>query len=83
MKFNINYDILAIRNYEDLFLENFRRFINKSITIIAKDRGNNDVFVATDVAVEYIWNSSQLMGLIYLVMFRPLVENFISSLILI
>ena len=55
---NINFSILAKINYKGVLVEKFHRFIKKSITMAAKDRGTNDVFVSACVVVGYTWNSS-------------------------
>lgn len=36
--------------------------MNRAITIAAEDRGTNIVFVATDVAAGYAWNSFLVDG---------------------
>ena len=59
---NINYDVLEKRNHKDLTVEYFYRFLNKSITIAAEDRGTNDIFVPTGIAATYVWNSVQIDG---------------------
>ena len=41
---NLNHDVLAKRNHKGLTVEHFHRFLNKSITIAAEDRGTNDMF---------------------------------------
>ena len=57
---NLNSDILAKRNYKGLTVEYFHRFLNKSVTITAKDRGTNNIFVSSDVSTGYAWNSVPL-----------------------
>ena len=59
---NINCDIVAKKNHKGLLVEKFHRFLNKSITIAAEDRGANDTFVAASVVAGYAWNSSLIDG---------------------
>ena len=54
---NINYGILAKRNYKKLLVEKFHRFINNIITIAVEDSIMNDVSVAVNITAGYIWNS--------------------------
>ena len=49
----INCDILAKGNHKGLLVEKFHRFLNKAITIVAEDKGTNDVFVAASVVTGY------------------------------
>ena len=58
----INYKIIAKHNHKGLLVEKFHRFLNKAITIAAKNRETNDIFVATGVAAGYAWNSSPIDG---------------------
>ena len=39
-------------------LEHSHRFLNKSVTIAAEDRGTNDIFVPAGIAAGYAWNSA-------------------------
>ena len=50
---NLNYDVFAKRNHKGLTAEQFHRFLNKSITIDAEDRGTNDAFVPAGIAAGY------------------------------
>ena len=59
---NLNYDVLAKRNHKGLSVEHFHRFLNKSVTIAAEDRGTNDIFVHTSIAAAYVWNSAPIDG---------------------
>ena len=59
---NLNYEILAKRNHKGLSVEHFHRFLNKSVTIAAEDRGTIDIFVPTGIAAEYAWNSAPIDG---------------------
>ena len=47
---NLNHDVLAKRNHKGLTMDNFHRFLNKSVTIADKDRGTNDIFVPAGIA---------------------------------
>ena len=57
---SLNYDVLMKRNHKGLTVEHFYRFLNKSVTISAEDRGTNDIFVPTDIAADYAWNSAPI-----------------------
>ena len=59
---NLNYEILAKRNHKGLSVEHFHRFLNKSVTIAAEDRGTIDIFVPVGIAAEYAWNSAPIDG---------------------
>ena len=59
---NLNYDVLAKRNHKGLTVEHFHRFLNKSVTIAAEDRGTNDIFVPAGIAARYAWNSAPIDG---------------------
>ena len=59
---NLNHDALIKRNHKCLTVEHFHRFLNKSITIATKARGTNDMFVPTDIAAGYTWNSAPING---------------------
>ena len=59
---NLNYDVFAKRNHKGLSVENFHRFLNKSITIAAEERGTNDIFVPASIAAAYAWNSAPING---------------------
>ena len=59
---NLNYDVLAKRNHKELSVEHFHRFLNKSVTIAAKERGTNDIFVLASIAAVYAWNSVPIDG---------------------
>ena len=50
---DLNYDILAKRNYEGLTVEHFHRFLNKVVTIAMEDRQRNDVFIPAVIAAGY------------------------------
>ena len=49
----LNYDVLAKRNHKSLTVEHFHRFLNKSVTIAAKERGTNDIFVPAEITTGY------------------------------
>ena len=59
---NINYDILAKRSHKGLSVEYFRRFLNKSVTIAAEERGTTNIFVPDGIAAGYAWNSAPING---------------------
>ena len=59
---NINYDVLVKSNHKCLLVEVFHRLINKEITIVAENRGTNDIFVVAGVTAGYAWNSSPIDG---------------------
>ena len=46
---NLNYNVLAKRNRKGLSVEHFHRFLNKSVTIAAEERGTNDIFVPASI----------------------------------
>ena len=48
---DLNYDILAKRNYKGLTIENSRRFLNKRVTITMEDRQSNDVFILVGIDI--------------------------------
>ena len=50
---NLNYDVLTKRNHNGLSIEYSHRFLNKSVTIAAEERGTNDIFVPTSIAAAY------------------------------
>ena len=60
---NLNYDILAKRNHKGLSVENFRLFLNKSVTIAAEERGTVNTFVPGGIAAGYAWNSVPIDGI--------------------
>ena len=60
---NLNCDVLAKCNHKDLTVEIFHRFLNKSITIAAEERGTNDIFVSIDIIAGYAWNSAPIDGI--------------------
>ena len=43
-------------------VEHFQRFLNKSVTIAAEDRGATDMFVPAGIAAGYAWNSAPIDG---------------------
>ena len=59
---SLNYDVLAKRNHKGLTVEHYHRFLNKSVTIGAEDRGTNDIFVPAGIAVGYAWDSAPKDG---------------------
>ena len=58
----LNNDGLAKRNSKGLTVENFHRFLIKSVTIAAEERGTNDIFVPTGIAAGFAWNSAPIDG---------------------
>ena len=50
---HLNHDIFVKRNHKYFTVDHFHRFLNKNVTIAAEERGNNDIFVPTDVASFY------------------------------
>ena len=46
---NLNYNIFAKRNHKGLSVENFHRFLNKSVTIAAEERVTTDIFVPVGI----------------------------------
>ena len=54
---NLKYDVLTKHNYKGLTVENFHRFLIKSVTIAAEERGTNHIFVPTSVEEGYAWNN--------------------------
>ena len=59
---NLNYDVLAKRNHKSLTVDYFHRFLNKSVTVAAEDRGTNNFFVPAGIAAGYAWNSAPIDG---------------------
>ena len=59
---NLNFDVLAKRNHKGLSVENFHRFLNKSVTIAAEDRGTNDIFVPASITAAYALSSAPIDG---------------------
>ena len=59
---NLNYDVLAKRNYKGLSVEHFYRFLNKSVTIAAEDRETNDIFIPVSIVLAYTWISAPIDG---------------------
>ena len=59
---NLNYDVLARCNHKGLSVEHFHRFLNKSVTIAAEERGTNDIFVPASIVATYAWNSAPIDG---------------------
>ena len=50
------------RNHKGLTVETNNRFLNKSTTIAAEDRGINGIFDPTVAEVSYEWNSVPING---------------------
>ena len=59
---NLSYDILAKRNYKGLSIEHFHCFLNKSVTVAEKERGDNNIFVHVSIVAGYAWNSAPIDG---------------------
>ena len=59
---NLSYNVLAKCNHKCLTVEHFHRFLNKSITITAEDRGTYDIFIPVGIAAGYAWNSAPIDG---------------------
>ena len=57
---NLSYDIFAQCNHKRLSVENFRRFLNKSVTIAAEDRDTTNIFVPAGIATGYAWNNAPI-----------------------
>ena len=57
---NLNYDIFAKRNHKGLSVEHFHRFINKSVTIVAKELGTTNIFVPASIEARYTWNNEPI-----------------------
>ena len=55
---HLNYD--SKRNYKGLTVENYFRFLNKSVTIAAEERDTNNSFVPVGIAVSYTWKSAPI-----------------------
>ena len=47
---DLNYDVLAKRNYKGLSVEYFHRFLNITVKIAMKDRQSNDVLISAGTA---------------------------------
>ena len=54
--------MLDKRNHKGLTVETNNRFLNKSTTIAAEDRGINGIFDPTVAEVSYEWNSVPING---------------------
>ena len=50
---NLDYNILAKRNYKGILIEYFRRFLNKNLTTAIEKRGTNNKFVSPGIATGY------------------------------
>ena len=50
---NLNNNILAKKNHKELIVECVHPFLNKNIPIADEERGTNDIFVPTNIAVDY------------------------------
>ena len=50
----LNYNMLVKWNHKRLSIEYFHHFLNKSVTIVAKERGTNNMFVPTSIAASYL-----------------------------
>ena len=59
---NLNYDVLAKCNHKGLIVDHFHRFLDKSLTMAAEDRGTNAIFVPTGIDTGYAWNSAPIDG---------------------
>ena len=59
---NISFHIAARGNHKAVGVDNFQRFLNKSVAIAANDRGTNSVFVEASHTASYAWNSSHIEG---------------------
>ena len=59
---NLNYNILAKSNYKGLSVEYFHRFLNKSVIVVAEERGTNDIFVPASIVAGYPWNNTPIDG---------------------
>ena len=57
---NLNHDVLAKHNHKGLTVENFNRFLNKSVTIAAEERDTNNIFVPVGIAASYTWKSAPI-----------------------
>ena len=57
---SFSYDILAKRNHKGLTVEYLYCFLNNSITIVAEERGTNNIFVPVNIATDYAWNSAPI-----------------------
>ena len=57
---NLNNNILAKRNHKELIVECVHPFLNKNIPIADEERGTNDIFVPTNIAVDYAQNSASI-----------------------
>ena len=51
----LNYYVLAKPNHKGLTVEHFHRFLNKSVTIAAEERGTNDIFVPAGITTGYAY----------------------------
>ena len=59
---HLNYNVLAKRYHKGLTVEHFHRFLNKSVTIAAEERGTNDIFVPVGIVIGYVWSSTSIDG---------------------
>ena len=50
---NINCNILSKRNHKELSVENFHRFLNKSVIILTEEHGTSNIFVPAGIAAGY------------------------------
>ena len=49
-------------NHNELTVEHFRKFLNKSATIAAADRDTYDICFPTSIVTCYVWNSTLIDG---------------------
>ena len=57
---SFSYDILAKLNHKGLTVKYLHCFLNNSITIVAEERGTNNIFVPVSIATDYAWNSTPI-----------------------
>ena len=71
---HLNYD--SKRNYKGLTVENYFRFLNKSVTIAAEERGTNKFLFLLVSQPLTLRIAHRLMVLIFFAVFQLLVRNF-------
>lgn len=57
---NLEYEILSKYDHKGFIVQNFHRFLNKSVTITTEKRGINNTFVLASISTGHDWNIVQI-----------------------